>query len=49
MFFELDRPEISDLEIEPLLDLAIGVFRKTDRAGFRDPFEPRGDIDPIAH
>ena len=41
--------EIADLEIEPLLDMAIGVFRQTDRAGLRDAFEPRRDIDAVAH
>ena len=32
-----------------MLDLAIGVLRKTDRAGRSDSLEPRGDIDPVAH
>ena len=46
---ELRRAEIADLEIEPLLHLAIRVLGKTDRAGLRDAFEPRGDIDAVAH
>ena len=41
--------KIADLEIEPLLHLAIGVLGKTDRAGLCDAFEPRGDIDAVAH
>ena len=43
------RAEVGDLEIEPPFDLPIGVFRKTDRAGFGDSFESGGDIDPVAH
>ena len=46
---ERGQPKIADLEIEPLFHLPIGVFRKTDRAGFGDSFEPGGDIDPVAH
>ena len=38
---ELGRAEIADREIEPRLDLAIGVFGKADRAGL-------GDTLPIA-
>jgi hypothetical protein len=29
--------------------LLIGVLQKADRAGLGDPFEPRGDVDPVAH
>ena len=29
--------------------LTIGVLGKTDRAGLRDAFEPRSDIDAVAH
>jgi hypothetical protein len=41
MFLSL-TVEISDLEIEPLLDLAIGVLGKIDGSRLRDAFEPRG-------
>jgi hypothetical protein len=40
---ELRRAEITDLQIEPSLDLPVGLFGKTDRAGLGDAFEPRGD------
>ena len=46
---ELGWAEIGDGEIEPPLDLAIGVLGKTDRAGLANAFEPRGDIDAVAH
>ncbi len=36
-------------EVEPPLDLPIGLLGKTDRAGLGDPFQPRGDIDAVAH
>jgi len=46
---ELRCAEIGDLEVEPLLHLTIGVLGKTDRAGLRDAFEPRGNVDAVAH
>ena len=46
---ELGRPEIGDREIEPPLHLPIGVFGQTDRARLGDAFQPRGDIDAVAH
>ena len=46
---ELGRAKIADREIEPTLDLPIGVLRQTDRPRLRDAFEPRGDIDAVAH
>ena len=46
---ELGQAEVADREIEPPLDLAIGVLRQTDRAGLGDAFDPRGDIDAVAH
>ena len=46
---ELGRAEIGDREIEPPLHLPIGVLGETDRAGLGDAFEPRGDIDAVAH
>ncbi len=46
---EFVRAEIGDREIEPALDLAIGVLGEADRAGRANPFEPRGDIDAVAH
>ena len=38
-----------DLKAEPPLDLAKSVLGETDRAGRRDAFETRGDIDAVAH
>ena len=46
---ERHRAEIADLEIEPRLHLPIGVVGDADRAGLGDAFEPRGDIDAVAH
>ena len=46
---ELGRAEIADREIEPPLDLPIGVLGETDRAGLGDALQPRGDIDAVAH
>jgi hypothetical protein len=41
--------EIADGEIEPRLHLPIGVLGEADRARHGDPFEPRGDVDAVAH
>ena len=46
---ELGRPEIGDLHVEPAAHLTVGVLGETDRAGLRDAFESRGDIDAVAH
>ena len=46
---ELGRAEIADREIEPRLHLPIRVLGQTDRAGLGDAFQPRGDIDAVAH
>jgi hypothetical protein len=46
---ELSRAEVRDGEVEPSLDLPISLLGKTDRAGLGDPFQPRCDIDAIAH
>ncbi len=46
---ELGRPEVADLEIESRLHLAVRVLGKADRTGLRDAFQPRGDIDAVAH
>ena len=47
--FELLRAEVGDREIEPAFDLAVGVFRQTNPARVANTFEPRGDIDAVAH
>ena len=47
--FQRHRTEIADIQIEPRLDLPIGVLREADRAGLGDAFEARGDIDAVAH
>src|SRR6185312_16745559 len=41
--------EVADIEIEPRLDLPIGVVRETDPAGPGDAFQARGDVDAVAH
>ena len=46
---EFGRAEVADGEIQPTLDLPIGVLGETNRARLRDALEPRGDIDSIAH
>src|ERR1700678_1009727 len=46
---ELGLAEIGDGEIEPRAHLAVGVFRQTDRTRLGDAFQPRGDIDAVAH
>ena len=46
---ELGLAEIADREIEPPLDLTIGVLGKADRPRFGDALQPRGDIDAVAH
>ena len=45
----MGRAEIGDCEIEPPLDLPIGVLREADRAGLGDAFQACGDIDAVAH
>ena len=47
--FQLGCAEVRDLEIEPAFHLPIGLLGQTDRAGPCDAFQPRGDIDAIAH
>ena len=46
---ELGRAEVPDGEIEPPLDLPIGVLGQADPAGRGDPLQSRGDIDAVAH
>ena len=46
---ELCWAEVSDGEIEPPLDLTIGVLGKADRTRLGGGFKPRGDVDPVAH
>ena len=41
--------EVGDSEIEPPLDLPIGLLGKTDRPRLGDALQPRGDIDAVAH
>ena len=43
---ELYRAEIVDGEIEPALDLPVGLLGKTDGPRFRDALKPGGDVDP---
>jgi hypothetical protein len=46
---ELSLAEIADREIEPSLDLPVGLLREADPAGLGDALQPRGDIDAVAH
>ena len=46
---QLGCAEIGDLEIEPPLDLPVGVFGKADATRFANALQPRGDIDAVAH
>ena len=46
---ELGRAEIGNRKIEPGFHLPIGVFGEADGSRLGYPFEPRGDIDAIAH
>src|SRR5271156_3604998 len=46
---QLRRPEISDGEIEPSLDLPVGILGKADRARRGDALQSRSDIDAVAH
>ena len=45
----MGRAEVGDIEIEPPLDLPIGLLGKTDRPRLGDALQPRGDIDAVAH
>ena len=49
MFLSWSSPRSLHREIEPPLGLAVSVVGKTDRTGFGDAFQSRGDIDPVAH
>ena len=49
MFLSCGRAEIGDRQIEPPLDLPVGVLGQTDRARLGDALEPRGDVDAVAH
>src|SRR6202030_2698912 len=40
---------IADIHIEPGLDLPIGVLGEADRARVGDAFQPRRNVDAIAH
>jgi hypothetical protein len=46
---ELDGAEIAHGDVEPSLDLTIGVLGETDRAWLGDSFQSRSDIDAVAH
>src|SRR5271166_7054763 len=46
---ELGWAEISDGEIEPPLDLPVGLLGEADRARRGDAFQSRGDVDAVAH
>jgi hypothetical protein len=46
---ELFLTEIVDFEVEPRLDLSVSILRETNGPGLGDAFEPRGNINTIAH
>jgi hypothetical protein len=46
---ELRRAEIAGGDVEPSLDLTIGVLGKADRARLGDALQSRGDVDAVAH
>ena len=46
---ELDRAEIDNREIEPPLDLPIGLLGETNSTGLGNALEPSGDVDAVAH
>ena len=45
----MGRAKVADREIEPPLDLPIGILRQADRARRANAFGARGDIDAVAH
>ena len=49
MFLSWVGPRSRDREIEPPLDLPIGLLGKADCAGLGDALNPRRDIDAVAH
>ena len=49
MFLSWVGSRSCDRQIEPSLDLPIGLLGETDRAGLGDAFQPRGDVDALAH
>ena len=49
MFLSWVGPRSADGEIEPPLDLPIGVLGETDRARLADALQSRGDVDAVAH
>ena len=46
---ELNWAKIVDRKIEPGSHLAIGVFGEADTVRLRDAFQPRSDVDAVAH
>ena len=46
---ELGRAEIRHRQVEAPFHLPIGLLGETDRAGLSDAFQPRSDVDPVAH
>ncbi len=46
---ELSLAEVGDRQIKASLDLTIGVLGQADRPRLANAFEPRGDIDAVAH
>src|ERR1700722_18168590 len=46
---QLDGAKIADCEIEPALHLTIGVFGEADSSLLANTFQPRGNVDAIAH
>jgi hypothetical protein len=45
----LSSYEINELFLEPVTNLPVGVLGETDAARISNAFEPRRDIDAVAH
>ena len=41
--------EIGEAILHPVAHLSVGILRDADPAGLTDAFEPRGDVDAVAH
>ncbi len=49
MFFSFVSPMVGDREFEPRPNLPVGVLGQADSAGRTNAFQPRGDVDAVAH
>jgi hypothetical protein len=49
MFLSWGGAEIARGDVEPTLDLPIGLFGETNRVGLGNALQSRGDVDAVAH